>query len=428
MASISTTPFSLFFLIFTLGYFVALLYVVLLERRHSRHEGCSTDCVFSILVPSRNEEGVLEVCLTGLLALDYPASKFEILVVDDGSEDRTFDIASRFSGAHEGRIRVARIPDANSGRGKASALNFGYRFLRANSPFRQSTNWIIGVFDADGSPEADMLGKASAQFATQSLGGVQASVRIRNRDHSWLTRMQDVEFAGFARMTQVIRSRLTGSASLGGNGQFVRAAALEDIAVDSLERLYWNPAALTEDLDLSTRLALRNWDTYQLDTSHVWQEGVESLRALMRQRTRWAWGSLQVFSEYVLRLKILRTPGVRLRKRFDLMFNLSMFLVSPVVLLTWIISAVGFLGLVSVSSALPGSTLFLLSFGYFPVVGYGLMTTASYSKRSLLADLVGFAVYTYHWVPCLYLGIFYVATRRKPVWWKTAKSLDSPSG
>lgn len=428
MASVSTTPFSLFFLIFTLGYLVGLVYVILLEHRQSRREGVSTDCVFSLLVPSRNEEAVLDVCLKGLLALDYPPGQVEIVVVDDGSRDATFAVASRYSLAHPDRIQVVRIPDVISGKGKASALNFGYRFLRANSPFRETPNWVIGVFDADGSPEPDMLGKASGQFANTLLGGVQASVRIRNRHHSWLSRMQDVEFTGFARMTQVIRTRLTGAASLGGNGQFVRATALDDVAIDTHERLYWNPLALTEDLDLATRLALRNWDTYQLDTSHVWQEGVEDLRALMRQRTRWAWGSLQVFSEYVLRLKILRTPGVRLRKRLDLMFSLSMFLVSPIVLITWILSAVAFLGLVSVTSALPGSAMFMLSFGYFPIVGYGLGTTDGYPKRSLLADLVGFAIYTYHWVPCLYLGMFYVAIRKKPVWWKTARSLDPASG
>jgi cellulose synthase/poly-beta-1,6-N-acetylglucosamine synthase-like glycosyltransferase len=425
---LDVTPFTAFFLLFAAGYLIALAYVALLERRRSRGEGTSTESVFSLLVPARNEAAVIETCLQGLLALEYPADEFEIVIVDDGSSDETGATATRYAAAFPGRLSVLRVPDAVSGRGKASALNYGYQFLRENSRFRQHPAWIIGVFDADGSPDPDLLGKAAFQFRNQKVGGIQASVRIRNRDTSWLTRMQDIEFAGFARMTQLIRTRITNSASLGGNGQFVRARALEDVATDRDAGIYWNSEALTEDLELATRLALRNWDMFQLDTSRVWQEGVESVHALMRQRTRWAWGSLQVFIEYVLRLRIFRTPNVRLRKRLDLLFTLSMFLVSPLVLVTWVLSIIAFVGLISVASSLPGPATVLLSFGYFPVVGYGLMTADGYRRRSLPLDLVGFAIYTYHWVPCLCLGLWHIVSRHAPVWWKTTRFAKHHAG
>lgn len=428
MTALDMTPFSAFFLLFTLGYVLAVVYIALAERRHSRHEGISTGHVFSLLIPARNEEAVLEMCLDGLLALDYPSERFELLVLDDNSSDRTGDIATRYAEEQPERVHVLRIPPGASGRGKASALNGGYRFLRETSRFRNDPDWIIGVFDADGTPDPDMLGKAAFQFRNPNVGGIQAAVRIRNREVSWLTRMQDVEFVGFARMTQIIRTRITNSASLGGNGQFVRAAALEETALDPERRLYWDPRALTEDLELATRLALRNWDMYQLDTSRVWQEGVEDLRSLMKQRTRWAWGSLQVFAEYVVRMRILRTPGVRLRKRLDLLFNLSMFLVSPLVLVTWIVSLVAFAGLLSVESAFPGPVMLLLSFGYFPVVGYGLLTSEGYTRRRLPTDLIGFAIYTYHWVPCLYLGLWHVVAGHVPVWWKTSRATHRSAG
>ena len=421
MAALDMMPFSAFFLLFTLGYLVALAYVALLERRHAREEGFSTGGVFSLIVPARNEASVLALCLDGLLALEYPPDRFEILVVDDGSSDATPDIAERCAAAYPGRIRVLRTGEGEGGQGKAAVLNAGYRFLRENGRFRQDPDWIIGVFDADGVPDRDMLGKAAFQFREPSVGGIQAAVRIRNRDASWLTRMQDVEFVGFARMTQLIRTRVTRSASLGGNGQFVRAAALETIALDPDRHWVWDPGALTEDLELATRLALHNWDMYQLGTSQVWQEGVEDVRALLKQRTRWAWGSLQVFAQYVVGMKILRTPGVRLRKRLDLLFNLTMFLVSPLVLVTWILAVAAYAGLFSAASALPGPAMLLLSFGYFPVVGYGLLTSERYDRRRLLMDLVGFAVYTYHWIPCLYLGLWHVIARHAPTWSKTSR-------
>jgi cellulose synthase/poly-beta-1,6-N-acetylglucosamine synthase-like glycosyltransferase len=428
MVAFDTSLITAFFLLFGAGYLGALAYVVLLDRHRSGSEGEATDHRFSLIVPARNEASVLAATLDALLALEYPADAFEILVVDDGSADPTPAIAATREATHPGRVRALRLPRSESGRGKAAALNAAFASLRERSPFARDADWIVGVFDADGRPEPDLLRKASYQFRDGRVGGVQASVRIRNRDAAWLARMQDVEFAAFSRMTQVIRMRITNSASLGGNGQFVRAAALEDVAGDVGRGEFWKSSSLTEDLDLATRLALRNWDLNHLNTSRVWQEGVESMRSLLRQRTRWAWGSLQVFAEFVVGLKVLRTPHVQLRKRLDLLFTLTMFLVSPLVLLMWILSGLALLGIVAVASAFPASLLVLLSFAYLPIVGYGMASADRYPRARFLRDLVGFALYTYHWIPCLYVGLWHVVARHPPRWWKTARSGEPAGG
>jgi len=428
MISLDTSLITVLFLLFGAGYLGALAYVVLLDRHRSGSEGEAADHRFSLIVPARDEASVLGETLDALLALEYPADAFEVLVVDDGSADRTHAIAAAREAAHAGRVRILRMPTSDTGRGKAAALNAGFAFLRRTSPFAHDAGWIIGVFDADGRPEPDLLRKASYQFRDERVGGVQASVRIRNRDAGWLARMQDVEFAAFSRMTQLIRMRITSSASLGGNGQFVRAAALEDVAVDADGGEFWKPSSLTEDLELATRLALRNWDLNHLNTSRVWQEGVEGVRSLLRQRTRWAWGSLQVFAEYVVGLKVLRTPRVRLRKRLDLLFTLTMFLVSPLVLLTWVLSGLALLGIAAVASAFPPSLLLFLSFAYLPIVGYGMASADRYPRARFLRDLAGFALYTYHWIPCLYLGLWHVLVRHPPRWWKTARAGEAAGG
>ncbi len=428
MVPIDITPVSVLLLLVGVGYLFALSYVAVLERRRVRDEGVAAEHVFSLIVPAHNEASVLDDCLVSLLRLDYPEDRFEILVIDDGSADATGEIAVRYARDHPDRVMQLRVPRGVGARGKATALNQAFRFLKEKSAFRGDPTWVIGVFDADGHPEPDMLRKASFQFLPPRVGGVQASVRIRNRDASWLARMQDVEFAGFSRVTQIIRMRITNSASLGGNGQFVRATAMETVAVNPEAGVYWNPSSLTEDLDLSARMALRNWDLRHLNTSCVWQEGVQTVRALMRQRTRWAWGSLQVFAEYVARGKVLRTPGADLRKRLDLLVNLSLFLVSPLVFVTWVLSGFALVGLIGVASSLPSAAMFLISFAYLPIVGYGLLTARGYRKRSLPLDLIGFAIYTYHWVPCLCAGLWHVASRHGPIWWKTARNAESPAG
>src|SRR5436309_9006193 len=197
---------------------------------------------------------------------------------------------------------------------------------------------MIGFFEAAGVPDRGLLQDAAYQFQEPRIGAVQASVRITNRDRSRLARMQDMEFSAFSRVTQMVRAELLDSASLGGNGQFVRARALYGVAISRHPHRFWRPGALTEDLELSTRLVLWSWRIKHLATSYVHQEGVETVRDLFRQRTRWAWGSLQVFVEYILKLKFARMPNVPLKKRLDLAMSLSLFLMSPLVMIVWLLT------------------------------------------------------------------------------------------
>ncbi|MEE8198849.1 MAG: glycosyltransferase, partial [Thermoplasmata archaeon] len=175
-------------MIFGVGYPILLAYVIVSDRGRSKEEGDATEHVFSLLVPALNEEEVIEATLDAILNLDYPEGKFEVVVIDDGSNDETSAIVRDFVSRHPGQVRLQSIPVAASRRGKASALNAGYAHLRESSPFRNETSWIIGIFDADGRPDADMLQKVSHQFIDPAVGGVQSSVRIRNSGATWIAR------------------------------------------------------------------------------------------------------------------------------------------------------------------------------------------------------------------------------------------------
>src|SRR5439155_19912822 len=94
MASIDITPLSIFFSIFALAYLVALLFVLIFERRHDCVELVATDHVFSLIVPTHNEESVIAGCLDALLVLDYFMDQVEILVVEEASRDREAMVVS----------------------------------------------------------------------------------------------------------------------------------------------------------------------------------------------------------------------------------------------------------------------------------------------------------------------------------------------
>jgi len=203
-----------------------------------------------------------------------------VIVVDDGSDDRTGELA-----AAAGATVVRReLPSAR--RGKGPALNHGFQTLVAIARDRgfDPERTIVGVLDADGRLSLDAIPAVLERFDRPRVGGVQLPVRIRNK-RTFLARMQDFEFWGMSAIAQMARVR-TRSVSLGGNGQFTRLAALESIGPAPWSR------ALTEDLNLGIELTLRRWELDCASGAWVSQQGVETVRALLRQRTRWYQGHM----------------------------------------------------------------------------------------------------------------------------------------
>lgn len=193
--------------------------------------------------------------------------------------------------------------------------------------------WVIGVFDADAIPDVNMLKKVSFQFNDPRVGGVQTTMRMRNRKKSLLCKLQDIEFLTFARTTQLFRSILGGSVALGGNGQFVRAAALDSITLERFEE-YWKKDSLTEDLDLGIRLVTHRWEDKFVSSTSVEQEGVEEWGHFFRQRTRWAWGNLQALRDHVLSRGIFKST-ISLRKKLDISIYFIFVAVPFLVLFSW---------------------------------------------------------------------------------------------
>jgi 1,2-diacylglycerol 3-beta-glucosyltransferase len=143
------------------------------------------------------------------------------------------------------------------------------------------------VVDADGRLAPDAPRYAAAHFADARVGGVQSLVRIYNRERV-LTWFQDVEFAVYGFLYQAGRTGW-GTAGMGGNGQFNRLSALDEVA-DHVGP--WRDR-LTEDQDLGLRLIGAGWQGRQELRAVVEQQGLPGLRRLFRQRTRWSQGNLQ---------------------------------------------------------------------------------------------------------------------------------------
>ncbi|HLW46467.1 MAG TPA: glycosyltransferase family 2 protein [bacterium] len=298
-----------------------LMAVALWSRRSSPQPPAAGDPravrpFVSIIVPARNEEDVIADTVRCLCALDYRDGAgrpwFEIIVVDHRSTDRTAQVLADLR--REIRFTVVR-PSVEDGVGKAVALNVGLAAARGEA---------ICVFDADARVAPDFLSRLVPHLGRPGVAGVQARKLVYDGRGSLLMRAQEDDYVVFQTLTQRGRHRLGGAVILTGNGLVTKRDRLEAVGG-------WNEDALTEDIDLSIRYALRGWTVHYCEDVVVWEEAVPTWRGLVQQRTRWSEGSLGCLFEYAGAL--LRAP-IPWRKRLDFLVFLSGSLVLALSMVT----------------------------------------------------------------------------------------------
>jgi 1,2-diacylglycerol 3-beta-glucosyltransferase len=264
-----------------------------LSRRHRRARKPAPTggepASFWIIVPCLNEERVVGRTVSAALELQGPAgTRTEVVVVDDGSDDATADVARLIESS---RLHVVRRALPFARKGKGEALNAAYRYIhaRVTAAGQDPERVAVGVIDGDGRGSRNMLTEVSRAMSDQRVGGVQCRVRIHNRDRL-MGAVQDLEFGCIANASQLLRNTL-GTVGLGGNGQFVRLSALTQFGWYSP----WSDC-LVEDLELGLRIHLAGGSIRYLSRASVTQQGLVDVRRLLRQRTRWAQGNLQCIS------------------------------------------------------------------------------------------------------------------------------------
>ncbi|MEV6341843.1 glycosyltransferase [Actinoplanes sp. NPDC051851] len=240
---------------------------------------------FWIIVPALNEEAVVANTVTAALRLRGPAGTLtRVLVVDDGSDDRTPEVLAAID---HPRLHIMRrdLPEARQGKGEA--LNAAYRFIAQRTALDgvRPEHVVLGIIDGDGQGSDNILVEVGRLMGDTAVGAVQVQVRIRNRNRL-LGAVQDLEFGAIVDACQNMRDALD-TVGLGGNGQFSRLSTL--LALGSAP---WS-SCLVEDLELGLRMHLSGVAIRYTSRAAVTQQAVVDIRRLTRQRTRWAQGNIQ---------------------------------------------------------------------------------------------------------------------------------------
>lgn len=268
----------------------------------------------TVMIPAHNEESVITSTVQNILNINY--EKFEIIVIDDRSEDNTAGVIKDLEKEYENV--TALIRDKSAFPGKSAVLNDAMRLAQGEA---------ILVFDADARVEADFLSKLVPNLEPDDVGAVQARKVISNKDHNILTRCQNNEYTLDSHF-QVGRDAVKGAVELRGNGELIKKSALEDIGG-------WNNHTITDDLDMSTQLHIKGWDVRFCPEAVVYEEGIIYLTPLYRQRRRWLEGSIRRYLEHFG--EALTSKDMSLRASLDMTAYISEFIM-PI----WLIMEIGF--------------------------------------------------------------------------------------
>ena len=238
----------------------------------------------SVIVPAYNESVVIRQTVRMLAQMNYP--KYEVIVVDDGSTDNTYQLATLES-AGDDRIQVVKKPNS----GKANSLNHGISLAKYE---------YIFCIDADSLVEPNALRHGVRHFLNPDVVAVAGSVLVLNQKNS-VTRFQTMEYLTGLNFFKSAQSFLGLVTIIPGPSGLFRKTDI--LAVGG-----YQSDTFAEDCDLTLRLATARGRVVYEPYMEVRTEVPENLVALIKQRYRWNRGTLQAVK------KQLRTRWYQLHK------------------------------------------------------------------------------------------------------------------
>lgn len=352
----------------------------------------------TIIVPVKNEEKVVNRLLVSLSKLNYPNSKKEVVVVEDGSSDKTLEICLNYA-KNNTNVKVFH---RNSSTGKASALNYGLKYSKGD---------IIAVFDADSVPDPNVLRNMCSYFDDQNVAAVQGKTLSINSKQNMLTQFISYEGAVYNEVYLRGKDVLNLFVHLTGSCQFVR----RDVIVE-LEG--FDEKVLSEDIELSARLTKNNYKIRYAPNVIAWQESPSKIKTLFKQRTRWFRGVTELAFKYGTLMGKLNWKNLdaeaTLFAPFILIASFFPYLVTGYTFFT--IIPFDIFWSYAVQFATIATTLSLLLCGFSLV----FVTKPRRIKNALWLPFVYF-YWSFQAFVALY-AIFLIALRRPKQWTRTARS------
>jgi len=227
----------------------------------------------AVLIPAYNEEKVIERTVRAALNSNYP--NLRVIVIDDGSRDRTLEVARAAFAREEAEGKVLILTKPNSG--KAEALNHGIEHIRDAELF-------VGI-DADTIIANDAISRLVPHFINPKVGAIAGNAKVGNRVNLW-TRWQALEYITSQNFERRALDVLGAVSVVPGAIGAWRVSAVREAGGYQID-------TVAEDADLTMALLRRGYRVEYEDMALAYTEAPTNANGLMRQRFRWSFGILQ---------------------------------------------------------------------------------------------------------------------------------------
>jgi cellulose synthase/poly-beta-1,6-N-acetylglucosamine synthase-like glycosyltransferase/spore germination protein YaaH/peptidoglycan/xylan/chitin deacetylase (PgdA/CDA1 family) len=227
----------------------------------------------AVLIPAYNEEKVIERTVRAVLNSKYP--NLRVIVIDDGSRDRTLEVARNAFNAETAAGRVLILGKRNAG--KAEALNYGIEHIGDAELF-------VGI-DADTIIAPDAISRLVPHFINPKVGAIAGNAKVGNRVNLW-TRWQALEYITSQNFERRALDVLGAVSVVPGAIGAWRVSAVREAGG-------FHTDTVAEDADLTMALLRLGYRVEYEDMALAYTEAPTHANGLMRQRFRWSFGILQ---------------------------------------------------------------------------------------------------------------------------------------
>lgn len=245
----------------------------------------SDEPMVSVIVPCYNEEKCIKETVGALIQQNYLGS-IEIIVVDDGSTDKTSSIIKEYKKKNTiPSNRSIKILKKENG-GKPSALNYGIE--HANGVYCICT-------DGDTVLDKEVVRLTVNRFQEEKYIGVVAGFVYVKNNHTLFTKFQEIEYI-FGQLQYRFLQGSTGSV-------LIAPGAITGLRTDLANIYPSSEETCVEDFDTTISIKLDGWKTVLEPKAKAYTQAPETLSSWWNQRKRWWYGIFQVWKKYKSRLK-----------------------------------------------------------------------------------------------------------------------------
>ena len=347
----------------------------------------------SVIVPVYQTASYLKQCIDSILCQTFES--FEVILINDGSKDDTWDWICKAAQEFPGQIVTKNL--LRNG-GKRRALYEGIKI---------ATGDIVVTIDSDSAITTDALRKISAPFAKSNVGAVAGNIRVSNLDEGFIPKMLDVAFAFGFEFVRCAQSLIGSVLCTPGALSAYRLSAIRPLMEEWVNQTFMGrPSGIGEDRAITSMLLRENWRVEFQHNAIAFTKMPTNYKTLCKMLIRWTRSDIR---ENLIML------GVFFRRFEPLNFDLLGLQLNLVVQSIAIL-----LPLVFLPMAIGGFLMNPLSFLYYTVIGtmvWSAVPAVIYAMRYSRSESVWSFIYGLYSIPCLsWICVYSIFTVQNSKW------------